>query len=223
MHKFAMKIMECVKAKTEAKGFDNFDDAELCRLEKWVCIADKIADFDYHYHIVKAMEEHPEEKYGETYDENGRFYTPPRSSNGQFRQDMRKHGYEESYDMMPMYYRDMDMRDGRMYYTDPDMRGYSYESGGHSSIGNTSNSSGNMGNRGYGQSNNAGYSESGYERARRGFEEAKMKNPSTDNMDKIEEMFEELEEEIKELKPKMSQNEKQFSKNKLNNIANMMM
>lgn len=215
MHKIAKEIMDRIKSKINACGIDAITEQELIEMKYWACVADAMTSYDYHFKIIEEMEK-PENKYGETYDENGRFYTPPRSSNGQFRPDMRKH-----YDGM-IYDRDMDMDKGRMYYTDPDMRGYDYASGGNVGSNNASSVKRNMGNRGYSQASNPSYHESGYERARRGFEEAKMTNPSADNMEKIEDMFGELEEEIEELKPKMSTTEKQFSRNKLNNMANMM-
>lgn len=208
--------MDRVKSKINASGIDGITEQELIEMKYWTAVASNMTSYDYHFKIIEEMEK-PENKYGETYDEHGKFYTTPRESNGQFRQDMRKHGYEEVYDM-----RDMDIRDGRMYYTDSNMRGYDYASGGNVGSYNASSTSRNMGNRAYGQNSNPSYHESGYERARRGFEESKMMNPNADNMDKIEDMFEELEDEIKELKPKMSQTEKQFSRNKLNNIANLM-
>lgn len=203
MHNWGKSIMECVKSKIDAMGMDNLGREDVEELKMWTCIAKDIAEYDYYYHITEAMEK-PENQYGVNYDENGKYYTPPRSSNGQFRQDMRRRGYDEMYDRSPMYYRDMDMNEGKMYYTESSemnsMRG--------------SNSSG---------MNGRGYSESGYERARRGYEEAKMADPNTDYTEEMKEMFRNLEEEMKELKPHMTATEKNTARNKLTNIANTMM
>ena len=108
MHNYAKKIMECAKGEVESKGFNGLDDAELCRLEKWVCIGDKMAEYDYYYHITEAMEK-PENEYGVNYDERGRFYTPMKN-NRMYHDDMMMDN--------PEYYRDMD-RDskGVMYYS----------------------------------------------------------------------------------------------------------
>lgn len=116
MHKWAKSIMECVKTKVDGIGMDNLDASNLCELEKWTCIAEKIAEYDYYYNIVKAMEESGAE-YGKDYDYNGRYYTPRmRDSRGRYAR-----GYhDDMYDME--HYRDMD-RDSEnvMYYTDMNM------------------------------------------------------------------------------------------------------
>lgn len=124
MHKWAKSLMECVKTKVDGIGIDNFDMEKLCELEKWVCIGEKIAEYDYYYNIVKAMEESGAE-YGVDYDERGKFdekkyYSRPRDSRGRY---MRR-GYESD-DMMPSDYeymtenRDMDRNMGKMYYSEP--------------------------------------------------------------------------------------------------------
>lgn len=118
--------------------------------------------------------------------------------NGRFYTPMRRKRYEE-YDPSMRgdmeHYRDIDREDGRMYYTDTDHMG---------------------------MSNGSMRSGSKFERAKRGYEDAKMMNPNADNMDEIEEMFKSFEEEIKELKPKMTTAEKTMARNRMTNIANMM-
>lgn len=217
MHKLAKEIMDRVKTKINSCGIDGITEQELIEMKYWTCVADAMTSYDYHYKIIEEMEK-PENKYGVNYDENGRFYTPPRMSNGQFRNDMRKH-YNESYDMNPMHYRDMDMDRGRMYYTEGGMNG----SGMDSHYGSNGNSS----NRSYTEGDNPNgegyYHESRYERARRGYEEAKAVNPNTEHMAKMEEVFKELDEEIKELKPKMTPAEKTTARSRLTNMANSMM
>lgn len=95
------------------------------------------------------------------------------------------------------HYRDMDTSMGRMYYSDDGMNN-SYRNG-------------------------RGYSESRYDMARRGYEESKKMNPSTDNMTAMERILEVIEEDVKELKPMMTSNEKSVARTKLTNMANMMM
>lgn len=184
MHKWAKEIIECVKTKVNAKGLDNLNSEEVEELGHWTEVAKNIAEYDYYFKIVEAMEK-PENEYGVNYDENGKFYTPPRNSMGQFR----RRGYMYEPDLE--HYRDMDESRGRMYYTD----------------------SNHMGN----------YSESRYERARRGYEESKQLNPNKDNMKSMEQMFDAFEEEMMELQPKMTPNEKSIARNKLSNMSNMLM
>lgn len=70
-------------------------------------------------------------------------------------------------------------------------------------------------------SNMGNHTEGRYERARRGFEEAKEMHPEMDNMEKMQEVFEALEKDMKELKPKMTATEKSFAKNKFVSMSNM--
>lgn len=183
MHKFAKQIMECVKAKVDGMGIDNINGSNLEELKEWSCIAKDIAEYDYYYNIVKAMEESGAE-YGKDYDENGRYYTRMRDGRGRY---MRR-GYED--DMhIPEYYRDMD-RDSNnsMYYSEMPRH------------------------------------ESRYDRARRGYQESKMKHMGDDpeNMDAIETIFDVLQSDIEELKPKMTANEMSRIKSKLNTLSSMM-
>lgn len=48
-------------------------------------------------------------------------------------------------------------------------------------------------------------------------------NPSSDNMQAMEELFQTFEDDIKELKPKMTSNEKSIARTKLNNMSTMLM
>ena len=63
MHKFAEKIMECVKSKVEARGIDNVSYEEAKELGEWVDIAKDIVCYDKDMRIIEAMDE--EEKYEE--------------------------------------------------------------------------------------------------------------------------------------------------------------
>ena len=140
MHIFAKQIMECVKAKVEAIGIDNIEGQHLEELEKWTEIAKNIVCYDKDYNIVEAMkeaenednmraiemyEDYPERRYYDNYryKTSGRFAPKGKGSY------MPQRGYEEPpyYHMNPdMYrehtpeqYRDMDRKDGKMYYTEP--------------------------------------------------------------------------------------------------------
>lgn len=117
MHKWAKEIMESVKAKVCAKGIDNIDMTEVEEFKNWSNIAKNIAELDYYCKIVDEMEK-PENKYGENYDENGRFYTQSRNSLGQYMS--RRRPYDEVYNPMMRNMeesRDMDVRNGKMYYS----------------------------------------------------------------------------------------------------------
>ena len=140
MHKFAKQIMECVKTKVEAMGIDNIEGQHLEELEKWTEIAKNIVCYDKDYNIVEAMkevenednmraiemyEDYPERRYYDNYryKTSGRFAPKGKGSY------MPRKGYEEPpyYHMnpdmyrehTPEYYRDMDRKDGKMYYTEP--------------------------------------------------------------------------------------------------------
>ena len=140
MHKFAKQIMECVKTKVEAMGIDNIEGQHLEELETWTEIAKNIVCYDKDYNIVEAMkeaenedniraiemyEDYPERRYYDNYryKTSGRFAPKGKGSY------MPQRGYEEPpyYHMNPEmyrehdpeYWRDMDRKDGKMYYTEP--------------------------------------------------------------------------------------------------------
>lgn len=122
MHNWAKSIIECVKSKVDSMGMDNLDREDVEELKAWVCIAKDVAEYDYYYHITEAMEK-PENKYGENYDENGKFYTPMRNSMGRY--TSRGYKYDPSVRGGMETYRDMDKGSGRMYYTDSNYMGSS--------------------------------------------------------------------------------------------------
>ena len=134
MHKWAKQIMECVKAKVDGIGIDNFEGQNLDDLKDFTEIAKNIACFDKDYRIVEAMEKsednedimHMLEQY-EDYPDR-RYYDHYRYANGRFAPKGHgiRRGYEEPpYYHMPVnyndpeYMRDMDKGMGRMYYTEP--------------------------------------------------------------------------------------------------------
>ena len=134
MHKWAKQIMECVKAKVDGIGIDNFEGQNLDDLKDFTEIAKNIACFDKDYRIVEAMEKSEDNedimRMLEQYEDypDRRYYDQYRYANGRFAPKGRgtRRGYEEPpYYHMPVNYNDMEyMRDmdkgmGRMYYTEP--------------------------------------------------------------------------------------------------------
>lgn len=141
MHKWAKQIMECVKAKVEAIGLDNFEGQNLADLKDFTEIAKNIACFDKDYRIVEAMEKSEDNddimRMVEQYEDypDRRFYDNYRYANGRFAPKGRgtRRGYIEPpyYHQMPDDYRtwedkpmqermrDLDRMSGRMHYTEP--------------------------------------------------------------------------------------------------------
>ena len=135
MHKWAKQIMECVKAKVDGIGIDNFEGQNLDDLKDFTEIAKNIACFDKDYRIVEAMEKSEDNedimRMLEQYEDypDIRYYDHYRYANGRFAPKGKgtyRRGYEEPpYYHMPInyndpeYMRDMDKGMGRMYYTEP--------------------------------------------------------------------------------------------------------
>lgn len=149
MHKWAKQIMECVKAKVDGIGIDNFEGQNLDDLKDFTEIAKNIACFDKDYRIVEAMEKSEDNedimRMLEQYEDypDRRYYDHYRYANGRFAPKGKgtyRRGYEEPpYYHMPInyndpeYMRDMDKGMGRMYYTEPvvsdDSSSHTIESG----------------------------------------------------------------------------------------------
>lgn len=148
MHRFAKKIMECVKTKVEGIGIDNVEGQNLEELKVWSEIAKNIVCYDKDYKIVEAMEEsenednmraiemyddYPERRYYDNYryKTSGRFAPKGKGSY------MPRRGYDEppyyrmNPDMYrehdPEYYRDLDRSEGRLYYTEPITTGKTHD------------------------------------------------------------------------------------------------
>ena len=141
MHKWAKQIMECVKAKVEAIGLDNFEGQNLDDLKDFTEIAKNIACFDKDYRIVEAMEKSEDNedimRMVEQYEDypDRRFYDNYRYANGRFAPKGKgtRRGYIEPpyYHQMPDDFRtwedkpmqermrDLDRMSGRMHYTEP--------------------------------------------------------------------------------------------------------
>lgn len=141
MHKWAKQIMECVKAKVEAIGLDNFERQNLDDLKDFTEIVKNIACFDKDYRIVEAMEKSEDNedimRMVEQYEDypDRRFYDNYRYANGRLAPKGRgtRRGYIEPlyFHQMPDDYRtwedkpvqermrDLDRMSGRMHYTEP--------------------------------------------------------------------------------------------------------
>lgn len=97
MHKWAKQIMECVKAKVDGIGIDNFEGQNLDDLKDFTEIVKNIVEFDKDYLIVEAMENAKDDY---------RRYTEP------------LYHMPVNYNDME-YMRDMDKNRGKMYYSEP--------------------------------------------------------------------------------------------------------
>ena len=205
MHKLAEKIADCLKAKVEGKGIDNIEGQDLVELGMWTDIIKDLVCYDKDKKIIEAMDEAEESEEAMKYIEMYEDYPERKGYRGQRRDSrgryMSKRGYESR--MMPdMDYeemernRDFDRSSGKMYYSSGNM-------GGSSSSGM---SSGSMGSQGGSNSGSRGYSESRYDRARRGYEETKAMHNSGSAEDKqltmreaekmVNVIFDELEESL---------------------------
>lgn len=201
MHKFAEKIMECVKSKVEARGIDNVSYEEAKELGEWVDIAKDIVCYDKDMRLIEAMDE--EEKYG---DVDYRMGYRGRDSRGRFVHRTgrgRSAGYTPYVHMMPpfmdgMYdeYDGMMPEDYRMGYSDG-RDGRSGNSGNSGNYGNSGGQESNSGRYGYSEGNRGGsrYGESydDYRKARRHYTETKSPEHQKEMREKIGEVFDDME------------------------------
>ena len=144
MHKWAKQIMECVKAKVDGIGIDNFEGQNLDDLKDFTEIAKNIACFDKDYRIVEAMEksednedimrmleqyeDYPDRRFYDDYRymRTGR-YAPKGKGSYIGRRGYIEPPYLHMYPDYPDYddmgkltdMRDMDRGLGRMYFTEP--------------------------------------------------------------------------------------------------------
>ena len=212
MHKWAKQIMECVKAKVDGIGIDNFEGQNLDDLKDFTEIAKNIACFDKDYRIVEAMEKSEDNedimRMLEQYEDypDRRYYDHYRYANGRFAPKGRgtRRGYEEPpYYHMPInyndpeYMRDMDKGMGRMYYTEPVV---------------SDNSSSHM-------------IESGYDRAKRNYTETKEMHKNNTPEDKEHKMkaldgyIKELGGDITQLIGDMTAEERNLMRTKLSTLV----
>lgn len=225
MHKFAEKIMECVKSKVEARGIDNVSYEEAKELGEWVDIAKDIVCYDKDMRLIKAMDE--EEKYDEMEyrmgyrgrDSRGRFvHRPGRGRSAGYTPFMPPfmmgEGYEDEYEYPEMY------GDYRMGYSGG--RGGNSgggHSGGSRNSGNSSGQGNNSGSYGYSEGNRGGsrYGESydDYRKARRHYSETKSPEHQKEMKEKISEVFDDMEAITVDMVKDMSAEDKQKYKVKL--------
>lgn len=214
MHKWAKQIMECVKAKVDGIGIDNFEGQNLDDLKDFTEIAKNIACFDKDYRIVEAMEKSEDNEdimrmleQCEDYPDR-RYYDAYRYANGRFAPKGRgtRRGYEEPpyYHMYPEaeHMRDMDRDDrGKMYYSEPA-----------SNVSGSNNMSRN-------------YSESNYDRAKRNYTETKELHKGNTQEDKEHKMksldgyMKELSTDITHLLGDMTAEEKNLLRTKLSTLV----
>lgn len=208
MHKWAKQIMECVKAKVDGIGIDNFEGQNLDDLKDFTEIAKNIACFDKDYRIVEAMEKSEDNedimRMLEQYEDypDRRYYDHYRYANGRFAPKGKgtyRRGYEEP-PYMHMYpeaehMRDMDRDYGKMYYTEP-------------MAGNTQH-----------------MSESNYDRAKRNYTETKEMHKNNTPEDKEHKMksldsyTKELASDITGMVADMSAEEKNLLRTKLSTLV----
>ena len=204
------KLTKCAETELE-KGIENINAEEMGEVTDMI---KDLSEAEYYAKISKAMDE---SEYGVDYDYMGAYDEherkgyrgQPRDSKGRY-MSRRRMGYKEMmmpdmYDYSDMeYMRDMDRDYGKMYYTDG-MNG--------SSRGGSSSSMSNGDSR--------GYSESRYDRARRGYMETKEmhKDNSTESkqhkMKELENYMKELSSDVIDMITDMSQEEKTMLKNKM--------
>ena len=213
MHKWAKQIMECVKAKVDGIGIDNFEGQNLDDLKDFTEIAKNIACCDKDYRIVEAMEKSEDNedimRMLEQYEDypDRRYYDHYRYANGRFAPKGKgtyRRGYEEPpYYHMPInyndpeYMRDMDKGMGRMYYTEPVV-----------------------------SDNNSSHTiESGYDRAKRNYTETKEMHKNNTPEDKEHKMkaldgyIKELGGDITQLIGDMTAEERNLMRTKLSTLV----
>lgn len=230
MHELAKKIADCIKTKVEAKGIDNIEGHDLEELGEWVDIIKDIACYDKDMRIIEAMDNAEDSEESMRYIEMYEDYPDRKGYRGQRRDSRGRYMSRRSYTepmMMHDDMREMDYMDGRMYYGGS-TGGNSSNMGGASS--GMSGGSSNTGSRGYSEGGQMssrmqrdGESESRYDRARRGYEEAKnMNDTSADgkrkSMENLESYMKELSEDMTQFVGKMDANEKAMVKSKLQTL-----
>ena len=132
MHCMIEKLAECAEKQFD-NGIESVDTAEIGQVTDML---KDLAEAMYYRTLTKAMDDSDPEEIMEMFERYGdggrRYYDHYRYADGRFAPKGRgtyRRGYDEPpyYHMTPeMYrsmenYRDMDRRDGRMYYTEPSM------------------------------------------------------------------------------------------------------
>lgn len=222
MHKLAEKIAKCLEAKVEAMGIDNIEGADLEEFGKWTDIMKDIVCYDKDKKIIEAMDEAEDSeeamKYIEmykNYPERKGYRGQPRDSRGRY---MRR-GYDEMM-YMPEMYRDMDLMDGKMYYTSANRsQGSQGQSNGGSSMGSS-----NSGSMGYSDGMMRDSKEGRSGQSRRGYVETKEMHKGNTEEDKmakkreLDKWMSDFSSDVKELVGDMTAEEKTLLKTRLNNL-----
>lgn len=234
MSEIEMKIKEKTKSleelceKLEKKlcahlegGIDDADVDEVGKVVdmiKDLCDAkEKCVKSMYHEQIMEAMDE-SENEYGRDWDENGplRGYRGRSARTGRFVH----RPYTES--------RDLDRKEGRMYYSEEPMDGRMMENrrmygesagNGMSTMGSRSYSDGSVAyENGYqkGYTDGKMSNQTRYDIARRGYEEA----DHTQKREKLQQLMDALEQDLTPYMPTMDANDKQIVKNGLQKMIN---
>lgn len=180
MHEMIEKLSEAAECEF-SKGIENVD---TCEMDKVVNMMENLSEAMYYRTLTKAMQESDTEEIMEMFDKYGddgkRYYDMWRYKSGRFAPKGRgtRRGYEEPpyYHMTPdqykehdpEYWRDVDRKDGKMYFTEPVTM------------------------------------ESRYEKAKRGYKEAKHAHTSNTAEDKQAKM-KDLEAYLKELSEDVTQ------------------
>lgn len=217
--KLCEKLIDSVNHELD-KGVENVDAKELGE------VIDMIKDLYeakkemyeacYYKQIMEAMEEHDFEDAEEIMDEGRRGYRgQPRDSRGRY---MRR-GYDEMM-YMPEMYRDMDLMDGKMYYTSANRsQGSQGQSNGGSSMGSS-----NSGSMGYSDGMMRDSREGRSGQSRKGYVETKEMHKGNSEEDKmakkreLDKWMSDFSSDVKELVGDMTAEEKTLLKTRLNNL-----
>lgn len=216
-------IEHAVKTQVD-RGLDKTDTHELGMaidmLKDLSEVKKNVAKSMYYEQIMEAMEE---SEYGEDYDEEGpierKFYDRYRYANGRFAPKGRgsRRGYRMTPEMYHKYpaeeYRDMDVTDGRMYYTET-KGGYSdgYSDGDRDGY-----------TRGYSEGKHSGVRDSKEGRSgmmRKSYMESKeMGKDKAESMKELEKYLNELSADMTEIVSKATPEEKTMLRNKINTLS----
>lgn len=214
MHKFAEKIMECVKSKVESRGIDNVSYDEVKELGEWVDIAKDIVCYDKDMRIIEAMDE--EEKYDDAdyrmgyrgRDSKGRFVHRPGRG--------RSAGYTPYIHMIPPLMDEMyDEYDGMI--PEEYRMGYSGVKGGHTeNLKDFERSEGNRNSSRYGES----YDD--YRKARRHYTELGDEQSKKRMQDSVSDVFDDMEDIVNDVVKSMDTSEKAVYRQKLTQMVQKM-
>lgn len=214
MHKFAEKIMECVKSKVESRGIDNVSYDEVKELGEWVDIAKDIVCYDKDMRIIEAMDE--EEKYDDAdyrmgyrgRDSKGRFVHRPGRG--------RSAGYTPYIHMIPPLMDEMyDEYDGMI--PEEYRMGYSGGKGGHTeNLKDFERSEGNRNSSRYGES----YDD--YRKARRHYTELGDEQSKKRMRDSVSDVFDDMEDIVNDVVKSMDTSEKAAYRQKLTQMVQKM-